>query len=215
MKLFCLQQWRHNYHQPYLRLSVKNVSLKLLIFIIPRINWSWLLIILVPFANVYSQYLILQSTEQSLINSPFFDGPPLILLTVITTLIGSIGEEIGWRGYLYIVLQKHLKAWVSSLLTGLLWGLWHFTKIFHLGFAHYLLFTFSVIPISMIMTYINDKSKGSILPSVILHTLLNLAFMYLVFERETIIGYLISILILSIIFLLIRFIDPKYFKGEL
>lgn len=64
------------------------------------------------------------------------------------------------------------------------------------------------------MTYVNDRANGSIVPSIIFHTVLNLSFMYLLFERETIIGYLISILFLSIISLFIRFIDTEYFKPE-
>jgi hypothetical protein len=71
-----------------------------------------------------------------------------------------------------------------------------------------------VIPISILMTYVNDRANGSIVPSIIFHTVLNLSFMYLLFERETIIGYLISILFLSIISLFIRFIDTEYFKPE-
>lgn len=71
-----------------------------------------------------------------------------------------------------------------------------------------------MIPISILMTYVNDRANGSIVPSIIFHTVLNLSFMYLLFERETIIGYLISILFLSIISLFIRFIDTEYFKPE-
>lgn len=195
-------------------ISKKRYSETIKFFVKPELNWSWLLIIIVPFVSVYAQYLILQSTGQSFINSPFFTTPSILIFTVITTLIGSIGEEIGWRGYLYIILRKHIKPWISSLITGLLWGLWHFTKIFQLGFAHYCLFILSVIPISMLMTYINDQAKGSILPSILFHTFLNLSFMYLLFERETIVGYLISILVLSIILLFIRFIDQEYFKQN-
>lgn len=180
-----------------------------------KFNGFWLIAIFVPLISVFAQHLVLETREIFLIKSPLFATSELIILSLFTTIIGSIGEEIGWRGYLYYTLRTQLKPWISSLITGLLWGLWHFTKIFHLGVTHYILFTLSVIPISILMTYVNDRANGSIVPSIIFHTVLNLSFMYLLFERETIIGYLISILFLSIISLFIRFIDTEYFNRKM
>ncbi len=38
--------------------------------------------------------------------------------------LAALGEELGWRGWLYEALRP-LGFWRSSLLTGALWGLWH------------------------------------------------------------------------------------------
>lgn len=42
--------------------------------------------------------------------------------------VAGFGEEAGWRGYLYGKLVR-LGFWKSSLLTGLVWGTWHFPFI--------------------------------------------------------------------------------------
>ena len=195
-------------------ISRKRYSQSIPFFVKPKLNWTWLLIILIPMLSIGSQHLILQSMGQTYINSAFFVTPSLIILSVITTLIGSIGEEIGWRAYLYKTFRTDIKPLTSSLIVGLAWGLWHFTKIFQFGVIHYLIFTLSVIPISLLMTYLNDKSGGSILPSILLHTFINLAYMSLLFERETIVGYIISISVLTIIILLVRIVDSGYFNSS-
>lgn len=195
-------------------ISRKRYSDNISFFIKPKLNWTWFLIILVPLLSIGLQHIILQSTGKTYINSAFFITPLLVLLSVITTFIGSVGEEIGWRGYLYKTFKTEMKPWTSSLIVGVAWGLWHFTKIFQFGFVHYIVFTLSVIPISLLMTYINDKSGGSILPSILLHTCINLSYMFLLFERETIVGYLVSISILTIVVLLVRFVDAAYFRSS-
>ncbi len=195
-------------------ISRKRYSVNIAFFVKPKLNWAWLLIILIPLLGIGSQHVILQSMGQAYIHSAFFVTPSLIILSVTTTLIGSIGEEVGWRGYLYKTFRTDMKPWTSSLIVGIAWGLWHFTKIFQLGFVHYLVFTLSVIPISLLLTYMNDKSGGSILPSILLHTCINLSYMSLLFERETMIGYFISISVLTVIVLLVRGIDSEYFTGS-
>jgi len=58
-------------------------------------------------------------------NHPFF-------LTIVQALIAGLtintiaawGEEVGWRGYLHEKLRP-LGFWPSSLIIGLIWGVWH------------------------------------------------------------------------------------------
>ncbi len=176
-----------------------------------RFHYSILLCILVPLLGISIQYFYLNVHGPAAIRSAFFASPTLSLLAISTTIAGSVGEEIGWRAYLHGRLRSQMKPWLSSALTGLLWGIWHFTKIFNLGFSHYLLFTLSVIPLSMLMCYLNENAKGSLLPSIILHSIYNLTFMYFLFERETMTGYLLSIVSFSLLLLGIRLIDPKFF----
>ena len=86
-----------------------------------------------------------------------------VLIYVLVTLIGntltfSLGEELGWRGFLLPRLLP-LGEVRASLLTGAIWAIWHYPLIF-LG-ADYLpagprlpltlLFTFTVIAISVVI----------------------------------------------------------------
>lgn len=47
---------------------------------------------------------------------------PFYLLNFIAVLIGCFGEEIGWRGYLNLVLMKKHSPFISSFIIGCLWG---------------------------------------------------------------------------------------------
>jgi membrane protease YdiL (CAAX protease family) len=48
-----------------------------------------------------------------------------IAFVVILLLGGPLQEELGWRGTLQDALQQRWPALWSSLLVGLIWGLWH------------------------------------------------------------------------------------------
>lgn len=59
------------------------------------------------------------------------DPSALLLITLlalpVNTLVGAVpafGEELGWRGFLQSALSP-LGFWRMSLLSGVLWGLWH------------------------------------------------------------------------------------------
>jgi hypothetical protein len=62
--------------------------------------------------------------------------PPLASMVLIGLVlgptlnaIGGLGEEIGWRGFLYKELGS-LGFWRCSLVTGVLWALWHVPLFF-------------------------------------------------------------------------------------
>ena len=41
------------------------------------------------------------------------------------SLFRTIGEELGWRGFLLPTLQTRLSAIASALIIGLIWFCWH------------------------------------------------------------------------------------------
>jgi len=46
-------------------------------------------------------------------------------VSLIGMIIGAVGEETGWRGFLHRRLNRRLDGLVSSLIVGIPWGLWH------------------------------------------------------------------------------------------
>jgi membrane protease YdiL (CAAX protease family) len=54
---------------------------------------------------------------------------PGLLLGTTLNAVGGLGEEIGWRGFLYKELLP-LGSWRCSLVTGTLWALWHVPLFF-------------------------------------------------------------------------------------
>jgi membrane protease YdiL (CAAX protease family) len=92
--------------------------------------------------------------------------------------IAALGEEIGWRGYLFRQLGGNFGL-KSILLVGTIWGLWHSTAIALLGHNYPLLrasgiplFILFCISSSIAMLKLTEAS-GSILPPVSLHGGLN------------------------------------------
>jgi membrane protease YdiL (CAAX protease family) len=114
--------------------------------------------------------------------------PPLPVLVAAGT-IGSIlagctvnlpfalGEELGWRGFLYTEL-KTLGFWKSTLLTGIIWGIWHWPVIWlghnypsypFWGSGMMLLFCVSL---SLMHNIVRVKT-GSVLGPAALHGMIN------------------------------------------
>ena len=91
----------------------------------------------------------------------------------------SVGEELGWRGFMLPrMLARH--GWVyAALLTGLLWSVWHFPlwgqanyavsgSVMHTAQA-LLLATLMATALSVIVTAIFLRTRQSLIPSLLLH----------------------------------------------
>lgn len=100
---------------------------------------------------------------------------------ILPNALAGFGEEAGWRGYLWSVLRP-LGFWKSSLLVGLIWGLWHAPLIMaghNYGSGYYgfpwtgvLMMTAFCIGLSPIMGFLRDRTDSSI-PAAIFHGTIN------------------------------------------
>jgi membrane protease YdiL (CAAX protease family) len=102
----------------------------------------------------------------------------LIPLMFVGILIGSLGEEIGWRSFLQLTLEKKNTALLASIIVGTIWGLWHIGHykngaLFMIGF---LLFTISA---SIIIAWLLRDTKYNLIISVLFHVSINLGFLIL------------------------------------
>ncbi len=108
---------------------------------------------------------------------------PLVgVMNGVIASIGGLGEELGWRGYLYPKLEKLVGPVVSVLLGGTIWGVWHYVAIYYghnfgtdywgypyLGCA---VFTLSCIANGSLL-YLLTKKTGSIWPAAFMHAFNN------------------------------------------
>lgn len=95
------------------------------------------------------------------------------LLTVFFT--GGICEEVGWRGFLLPELQKHFSPLTASLIIGPIWTFWHL-PIYLNGVrpvANLVPFFAMVIILSIIFTWLYNRTSGSVLLVVLLHAAVN------------------------------------------
>jgi membrane protease YdiL (CAAX protease family) len=114
-------------------------------------------------------------------------GVIIILFFIISGVLGmvgslsrALGEEIGWRGFLVPELAKTTNYTKTSLISGIIWSLWHYPILI---FADYnsgtpvwfglSCFTVMVVSLSFIFTWFRLKS-GSVWTAAILHATHNL-----------------------------------------
>ena len=90
---------------------------------------------------------------------------------------GPLGEEFGWRGYAMSALLAQTTWRVASLLIGLVWGLWHLPLFFMGGTAQsqmpIFVFMLNISAGSVLFGWLFARTKGSVLPAILLHTSLN------------------------------------------
>ncbi|MBV9228766.1 MAG: CPBP family intramembrane metalloprotease [Chloroflexi bacterium] len=100
---------------------------------------------------------------------------------------GPVGEEPGWRGYALAKLQDRYSALVASLILGVLWSVWHLPFFFIKGTSEsttpFLLFALGVIAWSILITWVYNHTRGSVLLALLFHNALNITALYLPLSR--------------------------------
>lgn len=93
---------------------------------------------------------------------------------VIENCATTLGEEIGWRGFLVPELAKRFSFTTTSLLSGSIWALWHVPIIVFAGYNAgtgsfgLAVVALNMIALSFVLTWLRLKS-GSLWTAAILH----------------------------------------------
>ena len=94
----------------------------------------------------------------------------------------GFGEEVGWRGFALPRLQTRHTALIASLLLTLGWALWHVPLFFYrpgytsmdaAGIAGWF---FSLLTGAVLLTWLYNESRGSILVVAFFHATVDVAF---------------------------------------
>jgi len=111
--------------------------------------------------------------------SPWLLVPPFLLYSIIT----SIPEEVGWRGFALPRLQARAGPVYVSLVVGALWALWHLPTFFDpravqsgISFPLFLAGTLSG---SILFTWVFNRTGGSLLMVAVLHSSFNATDVFL------------------------------------
>lgn len=126
----------------------------------------------------------------------------IILMLPVYILIGGL-EDIGWRGLLLHNLEKKFSAFISTIITGIIWIIWHLPLFFIIGtyqnlYSNYYTFALNTLGFTFILSAIYNNTK-SIFMCILCHALLNsVSGVFIV--NETLISSLSTLFIGIVIF---------------
>jgi uncharacterized protein len=149
-----------------------------------QISPGWQLFIWLIFPAIYAASFLLDGLiNQNRPGMAFFDqvaANPLIIIGTLffVLLAGPVSEELGWRGYALDRLQDKHSPLVASLILGVIWWVWHLPLFFIQGTTHFgwgfgslnfFVFLIGIFPLSVMMTWVYNKNRRSILAAILLH----------------------------------------------
>ncbi len=125
---------------------------------------------------------------------------------------GPLGEELGWRGFALLELQKKYSPLLAAIIIGFWWGLWHLPIWFTTGFMgmalikYSLFFMISIIATTIMMAVFYNINQNLIIP-IIIHQFFN-------FFIGSINGNLVDLImynaiLYSVVVILLILINPK------
>ncbi len=102
---------------------------------------------------------------------------------LLTILLASVIEEVGWRGYGEDSIAEYCSWFRESIIFGFIWSLWHLPLFFingtyhsglaHLGTGYAVNFLISVIPLGFLTTWVYVKNNRSMLACIVFHLFVN------------------------------------------
>jgi uncharacterized protein len=104
-------------------------------------------------------------------------GLLLIPIIIVGLFTGPISEEFGWRGFTQPLLQARMNPAITSLIIGVIWGLWHIPLFYTPGTSqvemNLLWFVINGIALAFHFTWVYNHTGGSILMAILFHTAIN------------------------------------------
>lgn len=145
------------------------------------LGWYALVFLLIPATYGVSLQSFEPLTGRTLPPMPY-QGPigdlPVAVLAAfaLRLFFGGANEEPGWRGFAIPQLQKSHSPLMASVIVALFWGLWHLPLHLNgvyssgwMGLAQVAARMIMGIPFSILMTWVFNRSGGSLLLVMLLH----------------------------------------------
>jgi len=127
-----------------------------------RIGWRWWLAAVSPLLALLVLIGVLAVVGADLpAVSGFasFSGVPdawgLLGVAAVIVLVGGLGEETGWRGYLQPVLQQRRGVLAAAGLVAFAWAAWHLPQFF-------LIATYENFPVAMLPVFVLGLAAASV-----------------------------------------------------
>jgi membrane protease YdiL (CAAX protease family) len=162
---------------------IPGVRALLRTYIRPRGAPGYYLLALVLFpaiwllGNVVSRALGMEAPFSSYHTLDFGLLGMVVLCFLNNVIHGGLSEEPGWRGFALPRLQARFSPLVSSLILGIFWAVWHaparFGGIEAKSLSDTLVEWVLILFVTIIFTWLFNRTKGSILATALLHAAMN------------------------------------------
>ncbi len=140
------------------------------------------------------------------------------LLGILFIFLAPLVEELGWRGYGVDSIRQYTNLFNTSIIFGILWGLWHLPLFFINGYYQQVLwntnifyvinFFASIFPVTFLLNWVYYKNNRSITIAILFHFTLDL--FSVLFQTTQVTKCLITVLLL-IVSVVIIMRDKKFF----
>lgn len=162
-------------------------DLKDKIFGFYKLKWLNVILSVIVFAMIVVCSILLslvfgQSIDQFAFSDDFNFTGVGVASALVTIIIASILEEVGWKGYCEDSIGNYMNWFWESVIFGAIWSFWHFPLLFIKGTYQAGLmvnplfvvnFFVSAIAIGFIITWVYLASNRSILACIIFHLFVN------------------------------------------
>ena len=131
----------------------------------------------------------------------------------------NMWEEVGWRGYAFRTLQKKHSALIATLITGIVWAVWHWPLFFMAGSQlaanyhnSYPLFVATTLAVSVIYAWLYNSSAHNLMVVSLFHAASNSANTLLLAQTgiayDASVFYFSAVAVLAVV--LIGIFKPRY-----
>ena len=110
---------------------------------------------------------------------PNFSIPSLIIYNLV---FFGFGEEVGWRGIGLPFLQTKMNAFAASSILTIVWAMWHIPLFLYrpgyldMNATAIIGWALSLFTGSILLTWLYNSSKGSLLICALFHSTIDIAF---------------------------------------
>jgi membrane protease YdiL (CAAX protease family) len=150
-------------------------------YVLWRVGLGWYLfaLIVIPAIQVLGVFVLRGTLPSFEVVTPLY-VPTYLGSFVIVLIFGApLGEEPGWRGFALPHLQQLHGPLVGSLILGILWAFWHLPLFWITTWdlpptiLNIVPFVVADIAFTVIITWVFNNTKGSLLIAILVHTSIN------------------------------------------
>lgn len=186
----------------------KCLQIKPLVYLVIALLSPFLLVFIATIINFFFDKTLINLS--GLLSCKEFPQFNLFTFFIYNIIFFGFGEEVGWRGFALPRFQVKFNALTSSIILTIFWALWHFPAFFYrpgytsMDFAGIFGWVFSLLTGSVLLTWLYNSSRASILICAVFHSTINIAFTADLADKNIVnyMGFLITVWgILTIIIL--------------